>query len=633
MAVTETTKSGGPEIDEIERTIDNVLVRILKAWKTILILAILGVVFWVVIRPAIEVFLQVLLQGAFMLFQIAFAIFYMIVQFVALFWFLGRPRMYWILPGETGFGFKDYKGNPEVLEVASRIVMLLHGAKEFKLMGGEVTRGLLLIGPPGTGKSYLGQCISTEAGVPFGYLSAPSIQGMFMGMDVMRVMFLYSKARGLARKYGACILFIDEIDAIGSSRTRQSVPGMGGALGGMFGGGGAGALNQLLTEMDPLPRDDSLKAKLLRRLGIKTKPADRPVVLTIGATNIPEVLDPALLRPGRFDRKIQIDLPDFDGRKEIIEYYLSKVAHEELNLDKLAYDTIGYSPVAVKFVVNEAVIQAHFNGRTKVAYEDFTRAREAHEWGLRHPIKSMTLEDKRRLAYHEAGHAVAMFKLLRHERLVKVTIIRHEGALGFAAPKPLHETYTRDKQELLYWIQIGLASRAAEELFLKTQLSGVSSDLQHVTQLAAACIGIYGMNGSLYSNLAFGGAPDAAMKTEIDKMLKEQYIKVKQLMDDNRDLVIGVAETLLQKQELDGDEVAALATEIEARKLDGRPIHQLPTPLDGPVSTLVLMKEKKDGRLEVNPEALPEGPAVVELAPAPAGSLNYVDPTTVQRQD
>src|ERR1700730_2333817 len=223
-----------PRVEEIERSIDGFFGQITRRWKTFMILGIITGLLWFVLLPNLSGWAQYILYGAYMLFQLMFAILFMIVQFVALFWFLGRPRIYWILPGETGVGFKDYRGNPEVLEVASRVVTLLKGVKQFKSMGGQVTRGILLVGPPGTGKSYLGHCISTEAGVPFGYLSAPSIQGMFMGMDVMRVWGLYRKARGSAGNYGACILFIDEIDAIGRSRSGMGGMGGMGAMGGMF---------------------------------------------------------------------------------------------------------------------------------------------------------------------------------------------------------------------------------------------------------------------------------------------------------------------------------------------------------------------------------------------------------------
>ncbi|MBX6770794.1 MAG: AAA family ATPase [Chloroflexi bacterium] len=587
------TERPKPPVDEIERSIDSFFARIGRAWKQILILAIIVGLIWFVIAPNISNWLQYILFGAYLVFQLLFAAFFMIFQFVALFWFLGRPRMYWILPGETGVGFKDYRGNPEVLETASRIVALLKGVKEFKAMGGQVTRGVLLVGPPGTGKSYLGHCISTEAGVPFGYLSAPSIQGMFWGMDVMRIWSLYRKARSLARKYGACILFIDEIDAIGMRRAGMAGAPLG-AMGGIF-GGGAGALNQLLTEMDPLPRDDSLVARLKRKLGLKTGRAEIPLVLTMGATNIVETLDPALLRPGRFDRKIFIDLPDYDGRKEIIKYYLDKVAHEDLDLDRLASETIGQSPAAIKFIINEAVINAHFNGRTKITYEDFAVALDNHEVGLRHPIRNMLMEEKRALAYHEAGHAVAMLKLYKRMRVTRVTIIRHEGGvLGFAMPKPVQETYTTDRNELLAHIQVALAARAAEELFLGTQLSGVFSDLQQATRAAAAYIGYLGMNGSLYSTAAFNEGIDPSMKREIEKLLREQFIKVKNLLNENRDLVIAVAETLLQRLELNGDDLIRIEQEVERRKRAGEELPTLPE-MNAPVSVLDLLPSERDG--------------------------------------
>jgi ATP-dependent Zn protease len=320
--------------------------------------------------------------------------------------------------------------------------------------------------------------------------------------------------------------------------------------------------------MDPLPRDESLGAKLKRRFGIKVPPAEIPLVLTMGATNRAEVLDPALLRPGRFDRKIFVDHPDYDGRKEIIAYYLEKVAHEDFDLDRLASETIGQSPAAIKFIINEAVINAHFNGRSKITYEDFAVALDNHEVGLRHPIRNMLPEDKRAIAYHEAGHAVAMLKLYKRKRITRVTIIRHEGGtLGFAMPKPLQETYTTNRDEILADIQVGLAARASEELFLGTQLSGVTSDLRNATALAAAYIGMWGMNGSLYSAAAFGdGAPDPGMRKEIDKLLREHFLKVKHLLDDNRELVVAIAETLLQKLEINGDELFQIMADVDRRK-------------------------------------------------------------------
>ncbi|HZQ97364.1 MAG TPA: AAA family ATPase [Chloroflexota bacterium] len=576
-----------PELAQIERALDGFFGKLLGAWKTFIILGVVLVLFWVFVLPNLAAWSQYILYGAYMLFQLLFAILFMIVQFVALFWFLGRPRMYWIMPGETGVGFKDYVGNPEVLEVARRVVTLLRGVKEFRQMGGEVTRGVLLIGPPGTGKSYLAQCISTEAGVPFGYMSAPSIQGMFWGMDVLRVWGLYNKARKLARKYGACILFIDEIDAIGRARSGMG-GGFGGAMGGFFGGGG-GALNELLNQMDPLPRDDSLKAKLLRKLGLRTRKAEIPAVLTMGATNVAETLDAALLRPGRFDRKIVVDLPDFDGRKEVIAYYLNKVQHEEMDLDRFANDTIGYTPVAIKHVINEAVVNAHFNGRSKITYLDVQRAREVHEWGLRQPLKSQTVDERRLLAYHEMGHAIAQYYYgsLNDEPLAKVTIIRHGGALGLSAGRPTIERLVHSKDYFLNDIRIALASRAAEELFCESATNGVTSDFRQATYLAGLYLGVWGMNGTFYSGLAFGQVvPDAPTKREIDKLLREQYREVKQLLLDHWDECIAVAESLLDRLELDAEEVDLIIREVRKRRTPtGEPFLKFPG-LDAPAKAI-----------------------------------------------
>jgi len=271
---------------------------------------------------------SVLLGG---LLQAAFAIFYILIQFIALFWFLGRPRLYWVMPGETGVTFNDYKGNPEVLESARRIVALQRGIKDFQKMGGSPVRGLLLSGPPGTGKSYLAQCMSTEAGIPFAYASAASFRAMFIGMDVLMISRLYKKARRLAREYGGCVIFMDEIDAIGASRGGGKGAmgmGMGGGMMGGLMGGGTGGLNQLLMEMDPPNIETGWFKKILRVLGLYHGRAQSEPVLTVGATNIPDSLDQALLRPGRFDRQIHVAAPTDRYRPEVIEYYLKKVEHE-----------------------------------------------------------------------------------------------------------------------------------------------------------------------------------------------------------------------------------------------------------------------------------------------------------------
>ncbi|MEF3275098.1 MAG: AAA family ATPase [Chloroflexus sp.] len=602
-----------------------------KLFRFVRFLLFLGIGIWLAVNLLPSIFniiitgeignliLQIIPVAVYLFFFIGF-------QFWLMYFFMARTRIYWVKPGETGVSFKDYRGNPEVLEAARRVVTLLKGAKEFKQMGGEVTRGILLVGPPGTGKSYLAQAISTEAGVPFGYLSAPSLLSAWMGMGNIKVMNLYRKARRLAREYGACILFIDEIDAIGMARS-PNLMGANGAgvgmnaserervvmgVGGMM-GGGSSLLNELLLQMDPPPQEQTWWGKLLRLVGLRRGKAEMPPVLTMAATNLAETLDAALLRPGRFDRKIAVEPPDADGRREVIEYYLSKVKHEPMPIDRMVADTIGYTPVAIKYVINEATIHAHFDGRSAINYWDFTQAREIHEWGLKQPIRSMSYEERRRIAYHEAGHAYAAVKLLKKERLTKVTIVRHGNALGFAAWKPEEEIHTRTREELLDRIKIALASRAAEELFLGTQMSGVTSDLQSATGIAAMMVGAYGMDNSFFSYLLFGmqglSAPD--VKPRVEAILQEQYRIVKQMLEQNRMAVIAIAEALILRNELTDIDVKEILSRVEAEhpylppsEKPERPAFGFAAALSRPNTTLV-RRRREQGVLPA-PRSTPE---------------------------
>jgi cell division protease FtsH len=508
--------------------------------------------------------------------EIGFAICYILIQFVALFWFLGRPRLYWVMPGETGVTFDDYKGNPEVLESARRMVSLLRGIKEFEAMGGKPIRGLLLSGPPGTGKSYLAQCMSTEAGVPFAYASAASFRAMFIGMDVLMISRLYRKARKLAREYGGCVVFMDEIDAIATSRTARG----GGTMamgGGIFGGmGGTGGLNQLLMEMDPPNIETGWFKKILRMVGLYHSRAQSEPVLTVGATNVPESLDPALLRPGRFDRKLHIAPPTDKYRPEVIEYYLKKVQHEpNISVAALSARMVNYTPVAIKHVVNEATVIAHFDERDRITYRDLVEAQDVHEYGLRQ-LSELTPIERRRLAYHEAGHTVASYYLMDRYYPAFVTLhVRGDvaGAAAFAHPRPKETIITENREDILADIQVSLASRAAEELFLNTQLSGVTGDFASATRMAAFYIGAFGMDGTVASFLAYAdglaGAdpnrlPDMAKRVEI--LLQSQLKAVKQLFMDHREALIAVAEALIERDELIAEEIKELIDTADARR-------------------------------------------------------------------
>jgi ATP-dependent Zn protease len=561
---------GVDEHDELDRKIDRALGRAGTLIRTLFVIGLVAFLGIFIVYPQWDSVGPFITTGLYLVFQLFYVAFLMIFQFIVLFWFIGRPRIYWLMPGETGVGFKDYKGNPEVLESARQVVTLLKGVKRFKQMGGQPIRGLLLEGPPGTGKSYLGQAIATESGLPFGYMSAPSIQGMFWGMDTLRVLSLYNKARKLARKHGACILFIDEIDAIGKSR---SGVGNAGGFGGMMMGGGGGALNELLNQMDPLPKD-GIKDKVLRMFGMRKGKADQPPVLTIAATNLVSVLDQALLRPGRFDRQIRVGAPSYDGRREVFDYYLSKVKHLDLPIDQMVAETVNYSPAQIKHVVNEAVVHAVWNGRDAITYDDFRWALETYEWGLRMPVLGMTYNDKRRLAYHEAGHAVAAVKLLKRHRVARATIeARHDiGAAALVAWKPMEEIHTQTKDELLSSIQISLASRASEQIFLGPgeEMSGASGDLAHATQVAEAMIKLYGMNGSLvsYGGMLGAGGPfgmSGGGGRDVDRLLDQQFKRVKMLLEEHRGAVIAVAEALIEKHALMGDEVYDLVMKADGR--------------------------------------------------------------------
>ena len=555
--------------EDLDRSIDvgmDQFGRFLKrAWLWIFLIAIMPLVLLALGAQ----FATTLVTG---FFQIAFAVFYIVIQFAALFWFLGRPRLYWVMPGETGVTFDDYKGNPEVLEAARRIVRLLEGTPEFRQMGGQPVRGLLLTGPPGTGKSYLAQCMSTEAGVPFAYASAASFRAMFIGMDVLMISRLYRKARRLAREYGACVVFMDEIDAIGMSRSARG----GGTMamgGGIFGGmGGTGGLNQLLMEMDPPNIETGWFKKVLRILGLAHGRVQNQPVLTVGATNVPDTLDPALLRPGRFDRKIHVAPPTDKYRGEVIEYYLSKVKHNpNISISALVSRLVEYTPVAIKHVVNEAVIIAHFDGRDVVTYKDLVEAQDVHEFGLRQ-FSDLTPIDRRRIAYHEAGHAVAQYYLLDREFPAYVTVHRRsdlEGAEAFMMPRPKETIKTRGKEEILADIQVSLASRATEELFLDLNMNGVTSDFAMATQAAARYIGAYGMDGTITSYLAFGDPMKLPKFADrVEAVLQSQFKAVKRLLQEHSEALIAIAEALIERDELVAEDIEQLIKEADARRVN-----------------------------------------------------------------
>jgi cell division protease FtsH len=506
-------------------------------------------------------------------FRLAFAGMYIVFQFVILFWWLSRPRMYTIWPGQEGVGFSDYRGQPELLEQARQIVKLLRGVKVFEQAGGEPLNGLLLEGPPGTGKTWLAKAISTEAGVPFFFIDASSLQSMFMGVSPLIVGRLYSKARRAAKDYGAAVIFMDEIDAVGSrggvTGKRESyeegvqprstrLPMMFGGMGGM---GGSMILSTLLVEMDGFSQEHGWWARQ-RRWFYKTflrreapKPEKR--VLTIGATNRIGALDPALLRPGRFDKKVRVDAPDMEGRREIFDYYLSKMSHDE-SMDPLilAAETHFYTPADIKYVLNEALRYGLFDGRTYMTYRDFRLAQPEHEMGLRSPIKNLTKESKRRLAAHEAGHAIAVRLYTPQYRISRITIIRQGGALGHVSYQPVSEEYDyiTTYEQLMNGLRVSVAGKAAEMEFCgdESQTMGVGGDFASIRyrlqqMVSAGMFGALGVAGS--------------ERKEIDQMMEETFLmvldEVRTALRVYRDMGEALIAVLIDKDEMLADEVEA----------------------------------------------------------------------------
>ncbi|HEY3217819.1 MAG TPA: AAA family ATPase [Candidatus Limnocylindria bacterium] len=524
-------------------------------------------VFFFTFRGIFEGILGLIQQAPQLLVTLLFYAFAMIVQFGALMWFMSRPRTYTVTPdsAQIGLSFNNYRGQPDLLEHAKSLVRILKGVERFQQAGGEMPKGMLLAGPPGTGKTFLAGVVAAEAGLPFVYVDASSITGMFMGMDVFMVISLFRKARSLARKYakpgtpGVCIMFLDELDAIGLTRGGMgSNQAMMGPMGMM--GGRSLALNTMLNQMDSLGQhvEDRMTRKIGRWLGLVRGPVPaKPLVFVIGATNRPDVLDPALVRPGRLDRRLNIYSPDGDGRKDIIQFYLGQKAHEpNIAVDMMVSDSIGWTPIEIKTIINEALVVASDDGRDYLTYRDWLVARDSRQLGIKQPIQTMSAADKRAIAYHEAGHAVAARYLQQENRLQKASIIRMGDALGVVQRSAREERYTRHAREIETDIMVSLGSRAVEEVILHTRMSGAGSDLQTATYLAMGYIGQLGMGPTLLTMGASGAmTPPGPVLRLADRLLDVLFEETKRLMREKEYAVHAIAGGLMQKGELIGTEL------------------------------------------------------------------------------
>jgi cell division protease FtsH len=513
--------------------------------------------------------------------QLIFIMSFVVLQFVAMFWFLARGNDYVIYPNEYDTTFDDVRGQPAAVESTKEVMRVFEGFKDFKQMGGYPPHGILFEGPPGTGKTLMAKAIAGASGVPFLFATGSGFSNMFLGIGNLKVRRLFKKARVMSDKYGGAVIFIDEIDAVGSrggvsnrSTTDRATDRI--IMGGMGMGGGMGVINELLVQLDgfTVPRG---MWRHVRRIVFRARPKIPFYnVMIIAATNRAQTLDPALLRPGRFDRKIHVGLPDHEGREDIARYYLNKVRHEPVDYKKLGRMTQGYSPAMIKNIVNEGLLFALQDGRDALTWNDLWQAKLTEEIGLKQPVK-YTDREKISVATHESAHAVASYNLEPERLQIQViTIQKREGTLGLVHSQEIDDFYSLTQKEVLARIQVMLAGQAAEQIWFGQTSDGATSDLANATRLAALYVGVWGMGKKLSSVLAMGASAleedpirsvlsDPERRSEVDQLLSECRDQVRNLLLKKRRVVDGVRDALLDREELIGDEIEVLMAELGER--------------------------------------------------------------------
>jgi cell division protease FtsH len=514
-----------------------------------------GVIYWAIISP--EVLNLVILVLAFA-FRILFAIAFVVIQFVAIFWFMAQSRVEVIRPGDPKqVTFDDYKGQPNLIKMVRQWISLLSDRGKFQKMGGQFINGLLLYGEPGTGKTLLAKAMAGEAGIAFISIEGSGFRAMFWGVDVLKMIRFISRARKLAREYGACIAYIDEIDAVGMSRGGVMGGGQMGMMGGMMGGMGAGsgALTRLLYEMDginELTRWEKLRARW-NQLRKKPIPPRDWHILFMGSTNRPDVLDPALTRPGRFDRTVVVNKPDRAGRREMVKYYLNKIKTDaSVDIEAIVSDTSWATPARImSAITKDSVRLALFDNRESVSQHDIELAFQEQAMGLENPIEEMEEDQRRQVAYHEAGHAVVQYYLRPDERIVRVSIVRRSEALGYVLPVPNYDIYALPLRTFVADILVSMAGHVATKLFLGEYWTGATSDFQNVRarlwQLAH-----YGYFGPPVDMQPTPGAAPKEKSEIVERFWRKLEEQTEQVLVNHAPEVHAVAEALLERSDLTG---------------------------------------------------------------------------------
>ena len=488
---------------------------------------------------------------------------------------IGKSNAKMYMEKETGVTFQDVAGEDEAKESLQEVVDFLHNPGKYSGIGAKLPKGALLVGPPGTGKTLLAKAVAGEAKVPFFSLSGSAFVEMYVGVGASRVRDLFKQAQQQA----PCIVFIDEIDAIG--KTRDS------SLGGND--EREQTLNQLLAEMDGFDTNKGL--------------------LILAATNRPEILDPALLRPGRFDRRIIVDKPDLKGRVEILKVHAKDVRMDEsVDLEAIALATSGAVVSDLANMINEAAINAVKHGIQVVSQKDLFEAVEVVLVGKEKKDRIMSKEERRIVSYHEVGHALVTALQKNTEPVQKITIVpRTMGALGYVMQTPEEEKFLNTKKELEAMIVVALGGRAAEELVFDTVTTGAANDIEQATKIARAMITQYGMSErfglmgleSIQNRyldgravLNCGDATAGEIDEEVMKMLKAAYEEAKKLLAENRETLDKIAAFLIEKETITGKEFMKIFREVKGIPEPDEPEEGAPAEREGRIS----MKPAEDSR-------------------------------------
>ena len=508
---------------------------------------------------------------------------------------LGAGRSPHVLyrPSEIETSFNDVRGAGVVVEEVVKTLNLFLAHKTFKeQMGGTARRAILFEGPPGTGKTYMAKAMAREAGVPFLFVSSSAFQSMYYGQTNRKIRNYFKALRKYARAEGGAIGFIEEIDAIGAARS-----GMGGSGGRE---GISGVVNELLIQLQSFDSPtfgarlegrfiDMLNQWLPTHRHLKKPGSDPANILVIGATNRKDDLDPALLRPGRFDRAVYFDLPSRSGRRDIIDYYLGKKSHDaDLDdperRDTLAAMTFGYSPVMIEHLLDEALVWALRRGADCLSWNDIQQARMTEELGLKQPVE-YTEPERRAIATHEAGHATVAYLVGKGRKLEVLSIIKRGDSLGLLAHSELEERFTNTKSEIEARIKIALGGMVAEELFFGESGTGPSGDLMQATNAACLMVGALGMGGTLLSLEAvqtFGGGNIVSKvlgnedtRAAAEAILDNAKVDVTRILGDNRHVIEALRDKLLECDELLGEEILDVIRAAESPSIDLRTFHEL----------------------------------------------------------